>query len=93
MDAPAERLFDVRTHPKASLLTVAEANRQLEKNEREKKRQYCARINTIDRGVFTPLVFSTHGTVGRECAQVLKALADLMVKHKDLWYLAVMEHL
>ena len=65
--------FDVRvTHPKSSLQTLPELQRQLERNEREKKRQYCQRVNLIDRGVFTPLVFTTNGLVGQECNRCLK---------------------
>ena len=59
------------THAKANLLTGTEANRQLEKNEHEMKRQYCEGVKTIDRGVFTlftVLGFSTQGMGGREGA-------------------------
>ena len=87
--------FYVRlTHPMPRLLTITEVNQQLLKNEHEKKRQSCARVNTIDRGVFTTLVFSTHGTVGQEGARVSKALANILVKkHHNLRYSAGIEHL
>ena len=69
--------FDVRvTYPKADVLTEQEVERQLENNEREKKRQYVARINNVDHGTFTPLVFSTTGMVGAECRHFLKCLSD-----------------
>ena len=66
---------------------------QLVRNEQEKKRQYCQRVVNIDRGVFTPLVFSTSGgiAIGRECDVFLKTLAsEICRKHKDLRYPAVM---
>ena len=31
-----------------------------------KKREYCDRVNHIERGGFTPLVFSTSGMCGPE---------------------------
>ena len=81
-----EAFFDIRvTHPKAELLTLSEIQAQLVRNEQEKKRQYCQRVVNIDRGVFTPLVFSTSGVIGRECDVFLKTLAsEICSKHKDL---------
>ena len=87
--------FDVRvTHPKSSLQTLPELQRQLERNEREKKRQYCQRVNLIDRGVFTPLVFTTNGLVGQECNRCLKSLASAIArKNADLSYSKIITHL
>ena len=90
-----DAFFDVRvTHPKANLLSRTMVNDQLQAHEREKKRQYCERINQVDRGVFTPLVFSTTGITGRECARCLKMLVTTIVeKNIDLQYSRVMNHL
>ena len=90
-----DAFFDVRvTHPKASLLSRAEVMRQLQRNENEKKRAYAVRVNTIDRGSFTPLVFSTNGICGRECSRFLKALAELLLgKNVDLAYSTIMNRL
>ena len=90
-----DAFFDVRvTHPKANVLTVKEVQRQLEKIEQEKKRQYATRVNNIDRGAFTPLVFSTAGMVGNECELFLKALAGRLVERNiDVNYSVVMRHL
>ena len=87
--------FDIRvTHPRSGLVSAQQVRQQLIKNEREKKRQYAERINTIDRGVFTPLVFSTNGMLGRECSMCLKALVEAIVtKNIDLSYSQVMHHL
>ena len=74
--------FDIRvTHPKACLLSCPEVLGQLESNEREKKIQYAERINTVDRGVFTPLVSSTAGMTGHECGRYLKSLVSLIVSN------------
>ena len=48
----------------------------------------------IDRGTFTPLVFSTTGMVGREGSRCLKSLVSLITKKNvDLSYADVMNHL
>ena len=90
-----DAFFDVRvTHPKANLLSRTMVNDQLQAHEREKKRQYCERINQVDRGVFTPLVFSTTSITGRECARCLKMLVTTIVeKNIDLQYSRVMNRL
>ena len=62
------------THTKANLLSSSQAMSQLGVHEREKKRQYAERVNMIDHGTFTPLVFSTTGMVGREGSRCLKSL-------------------
>ena len=90
-----EAFFDIRvTHPKANLLSSSEVFRQLSNNEREKKRQYAQRINTVDRGVFTPLVFTTDGISGQECTRFMKMLvAIILAKNVDLNYSVVMSRL
>ena len=90
-----DAFFDVRvTHPKASLLSRSEVVSQLRQHEQMKKRQYGARVNRIDRGAFTPLVFSTSGMCGPEASIFLKSLAGLICeKHTDLQYSQVMRQL
>ena len=44
--------------------------------ERQKKRSYNARIQSIEKGTFTPLVFGASGGVARECSIFLSKLAD-----------------
>ena len=86
-----DTFFDVRvTNPKADLHTVTGIRRQLLDNERQKKRQYLQRVVNIDRGSFTPLVFTTNGMVGKECDRALKAVVSMIVsKNADLHYSAV----
>ena len=90
-----DAFFDVRiTHPKASLLSRREVLRQLKGNEREKKRQYAQRVNTVDHGSFTPLVFATNGMVAPECSFFLKSLVNVIVeRNADLTYATVMNRL
>ena len=90
-----DAFFDIRvTHPKASLLSRAEIMSQLRRHESEKKRQYNQRVNAIDRGSFTPLVFSTSGLCGNEARIFLRTLTGMLVeKHHDLHFPAVMGRL
>ena len=90
-----DAFFDVRvTHPKASLLSRSEVVRQLRSNEREKKRQYCQRVNQVDRSAFTPLVFTTSGMCGPEASVFLKTLVGMIHdKNPDLAYPLLMGRL
>ena len=87
--------FDVRvTHPRPSLLSGSEVAGQLSQHERQKKRQYADRINQVDRGSFTPLVFATNGQSAPECSRFLKTLATRIAdKNRDLQYTLVLGHL
>ena len=84
--------FDVRiTHPAASVLSRSQALSQLKSHERNKKNQYASRVVNVERGSFTPLVFSTYGFSGPETTQFLKSLASLFVeRHTELKYPLVM---
>jgi hypothetical protein len=48
----------------------------LRKHEEEKKREYNERVMQIEQGTFTPLVFTTTGSMGPECLQFRKSLAE-----------------
>ena len=87
--------FDVRvTHPKASLLSRSEVASQLRNHENMKRRTYLQRIVDVERGSFTPLVFTTNGQCGRECSAFIKALVQRLVqKNADLVYSRVMNRL
>ena len=47
-------------------------------HEREKKRTYNHRILQIEKGTFTPLVYSTTGGMGPECTIYHKRIAELL---------------
>ena len=87
-----DAFFDVRiTHPAASVLSRSKALSQLKSHERAKKNQYASRVVNVERGSFTPLVFSTYGFSGPETTQFLKSLASLFVERsQDLKYPVVM---
>jgi len=50
-------------------------NRQ---HKKEKKRKYANRVLKVEKGTFTPLVFSTTGGMGDECNRFHKRLAELL---------------
>ena len=59
-------------------------------HEKEKKRDYNARILQIERGTFTPLVFSCSGGATAEADRFIKALAlKLSEKRKEEYSLTV----
>ena len=57
-----------------------------EAHENEKKRAYNARILQIEKGTFSPIVFSCTGGVGKEAARFLKQLALLWSRKKGEEY-------
>ena len=46
------------------------------RHEQEKKREYNQRVMEVKNGVFTPLIFSTSGSMGRESTVFYKRIAD-----------------
>ncbi|XP_063852117.1 uncharacterized protein LOC135095285 [Scylla paramamosain] len=52
------------------------------KNEQEKIRAYGERIQHVDQGSFTPLVFTTSGGMGSKAQCFYSRLADLMAEKK-----------
>ena len=53
------------------------------KNENEKKRAYSERIQQVDQGTFTPLVFTTSGGMGPEARRFYSRLAEVLSDRKQ----------
>ena len=53
------------------------------KNEDEKKK-YNERVLQVENGTFTPLVFSTHGGMGRECKKFYQRLTEMISEKRDI---------
>ena len=71
--------FDVRVfHAPAPTYTSKEIPAMYLSNENEKKRKYLQRIIQIERGTFTPVVYSTTGGMGLEAQRLVKKLAQKM---------------
>ena len=69
--------FDVRvTNPDSASQVNSTIPAILRKHEEAKKREYNERVMQIEQGTFTPLVFTTTGSMGPECIAYHKALAE-----------------
>ena len=86
-----DTFFDVRVfHPNAPSNSSRSLPAAYKKHEDEKKRTYGQRILEIEHGVFTPLVLSTSGGMGREAQTFYKRLADLLSLKRDVPYCSLM---
>ena len=74
--------FDVRVfYPNASSYRSLSLNSAYKRHEDAKKREYGHRVRDIEHGVFTPLVFTSTGSMGREATVFYRRLADLLAIH------------
>ena len=55
-------------------------------HENLKKKEYNARVLQVEKGVFSPLVFSTTGGMGEEAGMVYKKIAEKMAQRKGQKY-------
>ena len=82
--------FDVRVfHPNASSNSSRSLSAAYKKHEDEKMRTYGQRIE-IEHGVFTPLVLTTTGGMGREAQTFHKRLAGLPSQKREMAYSSLM---
>ena len=71
--------FDIRVfHPDAESYRDRGIDQLLLQHESRKKLEYAERIVHVNRGTFTPLVFSTAGCAAPECLRFLKRLYGLL---------------
>ena len=74
--------FDVRLfYPNASSYRSLSLPFVYKCHEDVKKREYGHRVRDIEHGVFTPLVFTSTGGMGREATVFYRRLADLLATH------------
>ena len=83
-----EHFFDVRVfYPHARSHGHRSLPQIYRSQEQEKRRQYEERILNVERGTFTPLVFSAMGGAGPAAATAfLKRLADKYAPRKSSSY-------
>ena len=62
-------------------------------HEKAKKRSYNNRIMQVEKGSFTPLIFSTTGGMGPECARYHKRVAELIANKRGELYSDVVSHM
>ena len=86
-----DAFFDVRVfYPNASSNRSTDPSSVYRRHEQAKKQEYGQRIREVECGVFTPLVLSTTGGMGREATTFYKWLADMIAQKRQRHYSAVM---
>ena len=79
--------FDIRVfHPNAPSYRHTQIGSLFRRHELEKKREYGDRVRNVEFGSFTPLVFSTFGSLGREATIFYSRLADLLAGKHNTHY-------
>ena len=82
--------FDVRIfYPQAPTYRDRSLSELLARFEADKKRQYSDRIVQVERGTFTPLVFSSGGVMGKETSFAIKKVATALSIKRGESYSAV----
>ena len=73
--------FDIRVlHPGAPTNASRTISQMYIQQENEKKRKYNNRVIDVEKGTFTPLVFSTTGGMGKEASTFVKRLSSLLAQ-------------
>ena len=86
--------FDIRvTHPNTRSNASKSLPQIYKENEKEKKRKYNERIMNIEKGTFTPLVFTTSGGMAPECEKLNKRLAELLAAKRKERYADVIAYI
>ena len=86
-----DAFFDVRVfYPNASSNRSMTTTAAYRKHESAKKREYAQRVREVEHGVFTPLVLSATGGMGREAITFYKRLADGISRKERKEYSVVM---
>ena len=79
--------FDVRVfNPLATSNRQSAISTCFKSHDREKRRVYEQRVRDVERGSFTPLVFSALGGVSRPTEITYKRLASLLAAKRDQHY-------
>ena len=85
--------FDVRvTNADCSSQQNMSIKSILRKHELDKKRGYNRRVMEVEHGSFTPLIFTTTGVMGHECAKFHKTLAEKISQKQDERYSDVVRY-
>ena len=90
-----ERTFyDVRVlHPNAPSYQQTDLNQLYRTHELEKMRKYNARVMTVERGSFTPLIYTTYGGWGPQATRYHKRMAEKIATRKNEKYCDVLSHM
>ena len=86
--------LDVRVvHPNSPSYLSKSSDEIYEQHEREKKRNYNCRVLQVERGSFTPLIFTTTGGMGPEATRYHKRVAELLAEKRGEEYSHVMNYI
>ena len=86
--------FDVRVlHPNAPSYQTIPLTTLYKRHEDEKIKKYNSRIITVEKGTFTPLVYSTFGGCGLLAKRYHKRLAELISRKRNEEYHHVANHI
>ena len=83
--SPMERTFvDVRImHPNSPSYRDKPPDKLYLQHEREKKNMYNDRVLQVEKGSFSPLIYSTTGGMGVECTKYHKRIAELIALKRN----------
>ena len=82
-DPQSSPFFDVRVcQPNAGSYREQELQQIYRIYENDEKRLYSRRVSNVEHGLFTPLVFTTAGGVGKDCIRYHSRLAELVAAKK-----------
>ena len=77
--------FDIKVfNPTAKVYLNQSLKAAHKSNEQAKKRSYNKRINHIDQGTFTPLVFICFDGIARECSTFFNRLAEKIADKRNV---------
>ena len=86
--------FDVRVfHPNAPSYKDRSMEALYKTHEQEKMRMYNSRVMLVEKGTFTPLVYSTFGGWSPQATSYHKRLAELISRKRNEEYHHVMSHI
>ena len=86
--------FDVRVlHPNSSSYFSKDVSRLYKNHEQEKMRKYNSRVITVERGSFTPLIYTTFGGWGPQATRYHKRLAEKIAHRRNEKYSDVLSHM
>ena len=86
--------FDVRIlHPNAPSYQSLPLSSLYANHEKEKMRKYNSRVLTVEKGSFTPLVYTTFGGWAPQAVRYHKRLAELISRKQNEDYHQVINHI
>ena len=86
--------FDVRVlHPNCASYENKTMEKIYESHEKEKMQKYNSRVVTVEKGTFTPLVYTTFGGCGPQATRYHKRLSELISKKRNEDYHHVIKYI